>query len=257
MKGFTRGKGKSKKFIPTSRKKSGLKKSDLNVRHEDSIPFSAITDFAKMKVENKIINAGNTVNNPLFKEAVKESAKQSGKSAFGFLKTGITKANEKRKEVKEKKKEIVEDIKDIEEINERAIDQIIDDRNTTNEQKFRFLQRYAVENNDSLTDKQRNFANNTLRRLETEGNTPSTFIGATTKGSSSSSSKKKTPDIKPIKLLSGRFETPDELEDELNKAKKNFPNMIPTTSDDVVTVTKTVFPSNLTDLEAEISAVAG
>ncbi len=35
MKGFTKGKGKGKKFIPTSRKKSGLKKSDI-IRKKDS-----------------------------------------------------------------------------------------------------------------------------------------------------------------------------------------------------------------------------
>ena len=30
MKGFTKGKGVGKKFIPTSRKKQGLKKSDVS-----------------------------------------------------------------------------------------------------------------------------------------------------------------------------------------------------------------------------------
>jgi len=35
MKGYTKGKGKGKKFIPTIRKKSALKKSDLEHQHKD------------------------------------------------------------------------------------------------------------------------------------------------------------------------------------------------------------------------------
>ncbi len=276
MKGFTKGKGKGRKFIPTSRKKLALSSKDIkrNTRHEDSIPFEAITQFATDKAHSKIIDLGNIIQNPLFRESVKATGKSKGKSALSFIVKatgeGIKKARQAQNERKEKQREIKEDQERIEIINENVIDDIIDNRQTTNEQKFRFLQRYAVENNESLTDKQRLFVNDSLKKLEQEANTPTTYLGATTSSSLSrrsipSSATTPSGSAKPVTMLSGKTVVPSIDDVELNKAKALNPTIIPfQTVQPVQPVTTTVTTTsptplgNLSDnLNAEIGAVLG
>jgi len=288
MKGFTKGKGKGKKFIPTSRKKLALSSKDIkkNTRHEDSIPFEAITQFATDKAHNQMINLGNKIGdkigNPLFGESVKEAGKSLPKSTLNFIvkATGetIKKAKEAQKDKSKKQKEIKVDQERIEIINENVIDDIIDNRQTTNEQKFRFLQRYAVENNQSLTDKQRLFINNTLKKLEQEANTPTTFLGQTTSSSSRSSTSKNKrsattstastdnftmpSNTAPIKLQNGTLVVQTNEELALNQTPRNRISPV-SVSQPVTTTTTTTSPSspafsNLSDnLNAEIGAVLG
>jgi len=270
MKGYTKGKGKGKKFIPTSKKKSALSSNDI--RHEDSIPFGAISQFATDKAINKGIDIGNSLG-AISKEDVKNKGKEKGKSALSFIvkATGdsLKKAKQMQQDKAKRQREIAEDQERIETINETVIDDIIDNRQTTNEQKFRFLQRYAIDNNESLTEKQRLFVNNTLKKLEQEAHTPTTYLGASASSSSSKSSRPifSTPSktATPVKMLSGQMVTPSTDDVELNKAKALNPTMNPVgySSEPVTTTTTTTMPSspafaNLSDnLNAEIGAVVG
>jgi hypothetical protein len=182
---------------------------------------------------------------------------------------GIKKAKQAQDDKKKRQNEIKEDQERIEIINEDVIDDIIDNRQTTNEQKFRFLQRYAIDNNDSLTEKQRLFINATLEKLEQEANTPQTYLGAS---ASSTSSSRRSPSFStpsrtatPVKMLSGQVVTPSTDDVELNKAKALNPTISPfgyTAQPQPSTVTTTTtsspaFPNLSDNLNAEIGAVVG
>lgn len=278
MKGYTKKIHGKNQFIPTSRTKSGLKKSDIRKKRFDIFTGSKQGDVLpqmKEKKEKEVKGSSPsplaTISTPLpVTSKPKGALPQQGlasKSIKGIGKL-LGKANEQRKEIDKRKQQEIVGLQKLNAIIDKGIDSILDNHNTSVEQKFRQLQRFGIDNDLSLTNQQRFIINNSLKILEQESQnkTPSTFISAvqSSKGLTSTSrigSKKTESEIKnlkpaqPIQLLSGQFATPTEFENQLNQAKLLNPSLIPSTGN---TVLLEVTPStNRSNLDAEINAILG
>jgi len=270
LKGFT----KDGKFRPTGRTKSGLKKSDIRKRRFDIFSESPKgKTLPKQPPPPKQKPQQASSQPPLQNISIpapvtskpKGALPQQGLAIKGLKGIGslLGKANDQRKENDKKKIQQLEGLQKLSAIIDKGIDSILDNHNTSVEQKFRLLQRFGIENDQSLSNQQRFILNNSLQILEQEAQNkaPSTFISAVQKGVTTSSTSKARAgtEIKnlkpaqPIQLLSGGFATPSDFENQLNQAKALNPSIVPSTDN---TVLLEVTPStNRSNLDAEINAL--
>ncbi len=289
MKGFK----KDGKFRPTGKKRSSpLKKSDVRKKRNDIFSGSSSTglpiapqvmpneepnwrDFTEPKNENPFENTDTSGFTPSETPKKEKGKSLLEKLAFGSGKLAGKIEREQKKIDKKKNQEKVAEQR-LEQIVDSSVDKILDDRGTTNEQKFRLLQRFAVQNQESLLPRQLDIINKSLKLLEAESINPQTFIGATQpnqKGSSSNRSNvSSTVGVgvnksiigttkKPIALLSGQKVVPTNDEMALNRLRLGLNNTVsPVTGQASQTTTTTTTTSSTEGADnqgAELSAVLG
>lgn len=260
---MTQGFKKDGKFHPTGNKsKSSLKKSDVR-RKRNEVTFGDFADKPfprfdkpeeKKEKKNEFVNKQMTPIKHNLPE-VKEK-KNTGKKALKGIKGLVSKANDLKEQKKKMKDE--EEARLIQDrlINDNKIDNIIDNPNTTSDQKFRMLQRFAVDKKDELTNLQLMHINKALMRLEKETQMPKRVQPDRDRGSSSF-----TPRT-PIMLSSGQFRTPTPDEHAINIAREDITNPITPMKMEMMTSVpesqKLSTSGKIHDnLEAEIQATVG
>ena len=287
MKGFK----KDGKFRPTGKKsKSPLKKSDVRRKRNDIFSGSSSTglpiapqvmpneepnwrDFTEEK-DNPFVNPDTSSFTP--SENPKE---EKGDSVFFKLGKFAGKLDKVQNKIEKKKNQEKIAEQRLESIIDSSIDKILDDRGTTNEQKFRLLQRFAVQNKESLLERQLEIINKSLKVLEAESINPQTFIGASQPNQKTSSFSSRITGIgagsgigvgvnknvigatkKPITLLSGQKVIPTSDEIALNRLRQglhNTVNPLGSVVPQTTTTTTTTSTSTPDNLGAEINAILG
>jgi len=277
LKGFK----KDGKFRPTGKKSnSALKKSDIKPRKRNDIfsgsspegipkPQQVMPTEAQSQPPLQNIN----IPEPPKHEKGKPVLPQEGIAKKGLkgLISGAKKLNEQGKKYDKKRAEEEARRIQLEESINDSMDKILNDKNSTNEQKFRLLQRFAMKVEDSLTPYQLDFINRSLKTLEAESINPQTFLGASQPNQKNTSTnrnqiKSGTRGIlgttnQPVTMASGQRLVPSREDIAINLASSQNPRVNPfgvTPTPSTTTTTTTSTPSGQPDNQgAEINAILG